>query len=84
MSLREKYWFTILLVFGRYISILMMIAPFAFAIVGRYVDKFWYLGLLVWPLMIMWALVNLRYIRLIFRIKRLEWTDILEDEEDDD
>lgn len=77
MTFREKYWLTILLTFCRYASIMMMILPMGFAMAGKYINQLWYFGLLLWPLTIMWGIVNLKYIEVLFKTKNLRWNDIL-------
>ena len=71
MTLSEKYWLTILLTFCRYISILMMGSGIAFLLSGYYVNQWFYLGLVTWPLFIMWGIVNIKYLRAIYRSNKL-------------
>ena len=77
MTLAEKYWMTVFLTFLRYFSILMMISGVAFILAGHFVNPWIYLGLFSWPLFIMWGIVNLRYIRAITKVHRLEFSKIV-------
>ncbi len=72
MTLSEKYWLTVLLTFLRYISILMIGSGGAFLFVGYYVNKWFYLLLITWPFLIMWGVVNLRYLRAVHKKYELE------------
>lgn len=80
MSFSEKYWLTILLTICRYLSIVLIVGPAGFALAGYYLHNWmWYLGLAAWPLTIMIGIVNMRYLHLLFKTKKLEWSKILED-----
>ncbi len=65
MSLWEKYWLTIWFVFLRYFSVLMIGAGIGFIVAGHLVNPWWYAGLAVWPLLIMWGIVNFKYIHVL-------------------
>lgn len=78
MTLGEKYWFTILLTFCRYLSVLMMGSGILFILTGYYVSPWFYLGLIIWPLFIMWGIVNFKYVRAMIKANRLEFSRILE------
>ena len=60
MKLHEKYWLTILFTFLRYLSFLMFLGGIGFIIAGRLVNSWYYLGLALWPLLIMLGIVNLK------------------------
>lgn len=79
MSLGEKYWLTILLVFCRYFSVMLIIGPAAFIPVGYYINWLWYLGLIIWPLTIMIGIVNMRYLRILTKKFKLGCHQIMED-----
>lgn len=78
MTISEKYWFTILFTFCRYLSVLMMGSGIAFILTGYYISKWFYLGLALWPLFIMWGIVNFKYVRAMIKVNRLEFSKILE------
>ena len=67
MKLYEKYWLTILFTFLRYFSFLMFLGGIGFIIAGKLVNPWFYLGLALWPLLIMLGIVNLKYIRVLAR-----------------
>ena len=71
MTITEKYWLTILLTICKYLIFVFFIGPAGFCWAGYYIDKMWYLGLIIWPLTIMLGCVNLRYIRFIYKDKDL-------------
>ena len=79
MSLGEKYWLTILLVFCRYLSVMLFVGPAGFVLAGYYINWLWYLGCLIWPLTIMIGMVNLRYLRILSKKHKLGSNQILED-----
>ena len=78
MNIREKYWLTILLYFCRYLSILMMGSGVAFILLGYYYNYMFYFGLATWPLFLMWGIVNIKYIRALTKVNRLEFSKILD------
>ena len=78
MTLREKYWYTILLTFCRYLSVLMLISGGAFILLGILVNPWFYIGLAIWPLFFMWAIVNFRYVRALVKVNRLEFSKVTE------
>lgn len=78
MNLSEKYWLTLLLTFCRYLSILMMGSGVSFLLLGYYIDKWFYVGLATWPLFIMWGIVNIKYLRAITKMNKLELSKIME------
>ena len=78
MTIGEKYWLTLLLTFCRYLSILMMGSGAAFLLLGYCIDKWFYGGLVSWPLFIMWGIVNIRYLRALTRMNKLELSKIVE------
>lgn len=78
MTISEKYWYTILLTFCRYISVLMIGSGALFILAGYYVSNWFYLGLVVWPLLIMWGVVNFKYVRAMIKANKLEFSKILE------
>ncbi len=65
MKLCEKYWTAVLFTFLRYISVLMFLSGIGFIIAGKIVNPWFYLGLALWPLLLMLGVVNLKYINLI-------------------
>lgn len=78
MNLSEKYWYTILITFCRYLSIIMMGGCVAFIPLGYYINQWFYLGLVVWPLFIMWGIVNMAYLKAITRVNKLQLHKIME------
>ena len=78
MNITEKYWLTILLTFCRYVSIIMIGGGAGFIPLGIYVSPWFFIGLAVWPLLIMWGVVNLRYVRALVKVNRLEFSKITE------
>lgn len=78
MNLTEKYWLTILLAFCRYLSIIMMGCGIAFIFLGIYINAWWFVGLAIWPLFIMWGVVNFKYVRVLTRVNKLEFSKIME------
>ena len=78
MSIREKYWFTVLFMFCRYISIVLMGSCVGFILAGYYINPWFYAGLAVWPLFLMWGIVNIRYIHALTKKNKLEFSKILE------
>lgn len=79
MSLNEKYWLTILLIFGRYLSIILLVGPVGFILAGYYFNWLWYLGLIGWPLTFMIGLTNFRYLSLLTKKYKLGWHQVMED-----
>lgn len=78
MSIQEKYWLTLLFTFLRYFSLLMMASGAVFIVLGYYVNYLFYFGLFVWPLLIMWGIVNIKYIRALTKVNKLQFSKILE------
>ena len=78
MSIKEKYWLTIMFYFLRYLSILMMGSGVAFILLGYYYNWYFYLALAIWPLLFMWGIVNIKYIRAMTKSNRLEFSKILD------
>lgn len=78
MTISEKYWLTILITFCRYLSIIMMGSGVLFILGGYYISYWFYLGLIIWPLFIMWGVVNFKYLRATVKANRLEFSKILE------
>ena len=78
MNLSEKYWLTVLITFCRYLSIIMMGSGVAFIIMGVYINPWFFTGLASWPLFIMWGIVNMKYLHAVTKIKRLEFSKIME------
>ena len=78
MSISEKYWLTILFAFLRYLSIIMMGSGVAFILLGYYFNYYFYFGLVIWPLLLMWGIVNFKYIRALTKVNKLEFRKILE------
>ena len=78
MTIKEKYWLTILFYFLRYLSILMMGSGAAFILLGYYYNWYFYLALAIWPLLFMWGIVNIKYIRAMTKSNRLEFSKILD------
>ena len=76
MTLSEKYWLTVLLAFCRYISILMIGGGTPFFLLGYYINKWFYLGLTIWPLLIMWGIINFRFIRVLEKAYKVELSKI--------
>ena len=72
MTLAEKYWATMLLTLCRFLSILLITSGSVFVFLGVYVNHWFYLGILSWPLFIMWGVVNMKYIKAFVRDKGLE------------
>ena len=77
MSLGEKYWLTVLITFCRYFSVIMMASGVVFVLLGYYVNRWYYIGLISWPLFIMWGIVNVNYLRAITKMKGLELSKIV-------
>lgn len=78
MTIKEKYWLTILFYFLRYLSILMMGSGVAFILLGYYYNWYFYFALAIWPLLFMWGIVNIKYIRAMSKSNRLEFSKILD------
>ena len=78
MSISEKYWMTILFSFLRYLSIIMMGSGVAFILLGYYFHYYFYFALAIWPLFLMWGIVNIKYIRALTKVNKLEFRKILE------
>ena len=78
MSISEKYWLTILFAFLRYLSIIMMGSGVAFILLGYYFNYYFYFGLAIWPRLLMWGIVNFKYIRALTKVNKLEFRKILE------
>ena len=78
MTISEKYWMTILFTFLRYLSIIMMGSGVAFILLGYYVNIWFYFGLAIWPLFLMWGIVNIKYIRALTKVNKLEFSKILD------
>ncbi len=78
MTIKEKYWLTILFYFLRYLSILMMGSGVAFILLGYYYNWYFYFALAIWPLLFMWGIVNIKYIRAMTKSNRLEFSKILD------
>ena len=78
MTISEKYWLTILITFCRYLSIIMMGSGVLFILGGYYISYWFYLGLIIWPLFIMWGVVNFKYLRATVKANKLEFSKILE------
>lgn len=80
MTLSEKYWLTILLTICRYLSIVLLIGPAGFIFAGYFTHNWlWYLGLISWPLTIMLGVVNMRYLQILLKTKKLGWSKIMEE-----
>lgn len=71
-TIAEKYWLTVFLTFLRYLSFLMMISGVAFIIAGWIANKWFYMGLISWPLFIMLGVVNIRYIHYWTKVNNAE------------
>lgn len=84
MNINEKYWLTILLMLCRYLSIIMMGSGILFVIAAYYITEWFYLGLIVWPLLVMWGVVNMKYLRILERTYRLDFSKIVEKEKTHD
>ncbi len=78
MTISEKYWMTILFTFLRYLSIILMGSGVGFILLGLYVNYWFYAGLAVWPLFLMWGIVNIKYIRALTKVNKLEFSKILD------
>ena len=78
MTISEKYWLTILITFCRYLSIIMMSSGILFILGGYYISYWFYLGLILWPLFIMWGVVNFKYLRATVKVNRLEFSKIID------
>ena len=76
MTLTEKYWMTIWFVFLRYLSILLILSGIGWILAGYYASPWWYLGLFSWPLFIMLAVVNLKYICVLTKYHGLEFSKL--------
>ena len=76
MTLVEKYWMTIWFVFLRYLSILLILSGIGWILAGYYASPWWYLGLFSWPLFIMLAVVNLKYICVLTKVNGLEFSKL--------
>ena len=72
MTLTEKYWLTLLFTICRFLSILMLGFGIPFIILGIVVDPWFFTGLAGWPFMLMWGIVNLRYIHVLIKKNHLE------------
>lgn len=84
MNIGEKYWLTILLTLCRYLSIIMMGSGILFVFAAYYITEWFYLGLIVWPLLVMWGVVNMKYLRILERTYRLDFSKIVEKEKTHD
>ena len=78
MTISEKYWLTILFTFLRYLSIIMMGSCVAFILLGYYVNYVFYFALAIYPLLLMWGIVNIKYIRALTKVNKLEFSKILD------
>lgn len=67
MNLGTQYWMTILFTFCRYLSVLMMASGVGFILLGYFIHPLCYILLALWPLLIMWGVVNMRYLNLYAR-----------------
>lgn len=77
-NMGERYWYAIWITFCRYISIMMMLSGVVFILLGHYINNWLYLGLLAWPLFIMWGIVNIRFLRAVARSKRVDYSSYFE------
>ena len=78
MEIKDKYWLTMLFMFLRYISIIMMGSGVAFILLGIYINPWFFAGLAAWPLFLMWGITNIKYIHALTKKNKLEFSKILE------
>ena len=79
MDLCWKYCLTILITFFRYLSILMMLSFIVWIVLGQYIDPWYYMGLFSYPLLLMWGIVNVKYLHIAYKVKGLEYAKVLEE-----